>query len=83
MKSEEDILRLFSKALSRLITAPPGEEVMDAGEVADSLGVDRKTVYDAAGRGEIPHQRLGKRLLFHRAALLEWLSCKGSSAGDN
>jgi excisionase family DNA binding protein len=55
-------------------------EVMDADEVAAFLGVDRNTVYDYAGRGEIPHRRLGKRLLFSRSALVSWLgSCKAAS----
>lgn len=54
---------------------------MTAEEVAKFLGVDRKTVYEAAGRGEIPARRLGRRLLFSRTALVEWLSCKGPSGG--
>jgi excisionase family DNA binding protein len=55
-------------------------EVMDADEVAAFLGVDRNTVYDYAGRGEIPHRRLGKRLLFSRSAIVAWLgSCKAAS----
>ncbi len=56
-----------------------GREVMTANEVADFLGVDRKTVYEAAWRAEMPHRRLGRRLLFSRAALIDWLRCKGSS----
>jgi excisionase family DNA binding protein len=36
---------------------------MTADEVAAFLGVDRNTVYDDAGRGVIPHQRLGKRII--------------------
>lgn len=61
------------------VTAEP--EVMTADEVAAFLGVDRNTVYDYAGRGVIPHQRLGKRILFHRGALVSWLdaSCKAAS----
>lgn len=56
-------------------------EVMSADEVAAFLGVDRNTVYDYAGRGVIPHQRLGKRILFRRGALVSWLdeSCKAAS----
>lgn len=36
-------------------------DVMTADDVAAFLGVDRNTVYDFAGQGVIPHQRLGKR----------------------
>lgn len=66
-----------------LLAAPTEQErdVMTADEVAAFLGVDRNTVYDYAGRGVIPHQRLGKRILFGRAALVSWLdaSCKATS----
>ena len=59
--------------------------MLTADEVADFLRLDRKTVYDYAGRGVIPCQRIGKRLLFSRAALELWLgSCsKGSSESDS
>lgn len=57
-------------------------DVMTADEAAVFLGVDRNTVYDFAGRGVIPHQRLGKRLLFRRGTLVAWLDaslCKATS----
>ena len=53
-------------------------EVLSAEEVAVFLGVDRKTVYDYANRGQIPHRRLGRRLLFSRSALVVWLADAGS-----
>lgn len=62
-------------------TSEPANDVMTADEVAEFLGLDRNTVYDFAGRGEIPHQRLGKRLLFRRGALVSWLDaslCKAT-----
>jgi excisionase family DNA binding protein len=64
-----------------LATTDSDKEVMTADEVAAFLGVDRNTVYDYAGRGVIPHQRLGKRILFRRGALVSWLdaSCKATS----
>lgn len=58
----------------------PDAEVMSAQDVAAFLGIDRNTVYDYAGRGTIPCRRLGKRLLFHRPALVAWLDpCKAAS----
>jgi excisionase family DNA binding protein len=62
-----------------------GTEVLTADEVAVFLRLDRKTVYDYAGRGAIPCQRLGKRILFSRAALVSWLaSCsRRSSESDS
>jgi excisionase family DNA binding protein len=51
----------------------PFDDILCADDVAAWLKVDRKTVYNAAARGKIPHRRLGKRLLFSRAALVSWL----------
>jgi excisionase family DNA binding protein len=50
------------------------KEILSADEVATWFGVDRKSVYNAIARGDIPHQRLGKRVLFHRNALVSWLT---------
>jgi excisionase family DNA binding protein len=47
--------------------------VYTADELAELLGVDRKTIYDFATRGEIPCKRLGRRILFPRAAIAAWL----------
>lgn len=60
-------------------------DVLTADEVAKLLRLDRKTVYDYAGRGVIPCQRLGKRVLFSRAAVVQWLGgcSKGSSNGGS
>jgi excisionase family DNA binding protein len=55
----------------------PAREVLGADEVAAWFCVDRKTIYNAAARGTIPHQRLGKRILFSRAALVSWLAREG------
>ena len=54
--------------------------VMTADEVAELLRVDRKTVYAAAGRGEIPCRRIGRRLLFSRTAIVAWLEMQGHAA---
>jgi excisionase family DNA binding protein len=62
--------------LSSREAEPSLREVLNTDEVAELLGVGRNSVYEAAGRGELPHRRMGKRLLFSRAAVLDWLSCK-------
>ena len=56
--------------------SPAIVEVLNVGQVADLLGVGRNSVYDAANRGQIPHRRVGRRLIFSRAAVMEWLSGK-------
>ena len=48
-------------------------QILTADQVAVLLGVNRKTIYEAASRGDIPHRRLGRRLIFERGAVLRWL----------
>lgn len=72
---EPQALALPESAASRVASGMDASvgEVMTADEVAAFLGVDRNTVYDYAGRGVIPHQRVGKRLLFRRGGVVAWL----------
>ena len=51
-------------------------EVMTADEVAKFLRVNVKTVYEAVKAGQLPGRRVGKRVVFWRDALLEWLRSK-------
>ena len=53
------------------------DDVLGAAEVAGLLGVDRKTLYAAVRRREIPHKWIGRKLLFSRSVLLEWWSSQG------
>ena len=48
-------------------------EVMTAREVAELLRVSSDTVHDYADAGKIPHRRMGRRLLFSRTAIMDWL----------
>jgi excisionase family DNA binding protein len=79
-----EAFKAFALAFQQLIESPSAsvpiavgdtttKDVMTADQVAEFLGVDRNTVYDFASRGVIPHQRLGKRLLFRRGAVVAWL----------
>lgn len=49
-------------------------EALTADQLAAFLGVHRNTVYEAAARGEIPHVRLGRRLVFSRSAVMSCLA---------
>ena len=61
----------------------PAIEVLTADEVAALLRVNRKTIYEAAQRGDIPHRRLGRRLVFERGAVLAWLRQETAIAGEH
>lgn len=51
--------------------------ILTADEVADLMRVNRKTVYEAVKRGEIPGVvKVGRSLRFSRDELLSWL-CQG------
>ena len=46
-----------------------GKVVLTVNEVAKMLGLSRNSTYEGIRRGEIPHIRIGKRLLIPRVAL--------------
>lgn len=80
--TEQEIRRIVADELRRPSRRDSSLEleVLTAEDAAAFLGVDRNTVYDYANRGQIPHRRLGRRLLFSRSALIVWLdSCKSAS----
>lgn len=41
------------------------------------LGVGRAAIYRAVRTGDVPHRRIGKRVLFSRRALQRWLAHEG------
>ena len=47
---------------------------MTVDEVAAFLRVNRKTIYQYATRQRIPHRKVGRRFLFSKSALMEWLT---------
>ncbi len=47
---------------------------MTVDEVAKFLRLGRNTIYEAAACQRIPHQRVGKRIIFSKAAIMEWLA---------
>lgn len=46
-------------------------------EAAEALGISRPTAYEAIGTGEIPHIRIGRRILVPRVALEKLLAGAG------
>jgi excisionase family DNA binding protein len=42
-------------------------------EAAALLGVSKWLLLQQTKRGQIPHKRIGRRLLYSRTRLLEWL----------
>lgn len=56
---------------------PAGTEsgdVLSVDEAAELLRVGRNALYEAIGRLEVPHRRVGKAIRLSRVALLRWLA---------
>ncbi|AGK99644.1 helix-turn-helix domain-containing protein [Desulfoscipio gibsoniae] len=51
-------------------------ETITAREVAEMLGISEWAAYDWARRKIIPHIRAGKRVLFRRSSILQWLEAQ-------
>lgn len=58
-----------------------GGDVLTVEEAASFLRIGRNALYDAIGRGEVPHRRIGKTIRLSRGALVRWLgrSCGAAS----
>jgi excisionase family DNA binding protein len=63
------------------ITYPSDLDVMTVEEGAAFLRIGRNALYDAIGRGEVPHRRIGRMIRLSRVALVRWLegSCGAAS----
>jgi excisionase family DNA binding protein len=61
--------------------AEPSGDVMTVEEAAVFLRIGRNALYDAIGRGDVPHRRIGKTIRLSRWALVQWLgrSCGAAS----
>lgn len=43
--------------------------------------ISRRAFYNAINRGEVPHRRLGKRILIPRFAFMNWLEGREQGGG--
>lgn len=68
-------------SLDVALDASQGTDVLTVDEAAEFLRVGRNALYDAIGRGDVPHRRIGKTIRLSRAALMRWLgrSCGAAS----
>jgi excisionase family DNA binding protein len=54
-------------------SAPQDDDILTVEQAAKFLRLGRNAVYDAIGRGEIPHRRIGRTIRLSRVVLLRWL----------
>jgi excisionase family DNA binding protein len=55
-------------------TLTEARPVLCTEQAADLLGISRSLLLREIKRGNIPHRRVGRRLVFSRQRLLEWLA---------
>ena len=56
-------------------------DILDVDEAAMLLKVSKKTVYNRVKAGTLPHARVGRKLLFSRQKLNQWIARGGDLAG--
>ncbi len=49
------------------------DEILTVEEAAAFLRVGRSQLYDAIGRGDVPHRRIGRSIRLARSELVRWL----------
>jgi excisionase family DNA binding protein len=72
------------KQISYLKTVPQVKngDVLDVTEAAALLKVSKETIYKRVRDNAIPHARLGRKLLFHRQSLIQWVANGGDRAAE-
>jgi excisionase family DNA binding protein len=65
--------RAITTALASETTAEP-RPVLSVAEAAQLLGVSEWLVLQQTRLGSLPHKRCGRRIVFSRERLMEWLN---------
>ncbi len=60
------------RAESRMVTHPLGTEIYSVKQVAESLGLSTKTIYEAIDAGKLKAKKTGKQFLITREAVREY-----------
>ncbi len=54
----------------------PQRLTLNATEAARAIGISRRLLWSMKNRGDVPHVRLGRRIVYPIAALEAWLAAK-------
>lgn len=55
------------------IMVKPQKEIINVEEACELINLAKQTLYGLTCKGKIPHFKRGKKLLFRRTELVEWL----------
>jgi hypothetical protein len=73
---------LATAARRQKLPDPEMQPVMKAAETRAAYGLGESAFYDAVNRGEIPHIRFGRRLVFPTAAIRRHLGLDGPEEAE-
>ena len=76
------IARFYYEFAKRDFEENNQEDILNAKQAAKLLDLSPATIYGKTHRNEIPFFKQGKKLLFSRAALINWLK-KGENTLEN
>jgi len=51
-------------------------------EAAQALGISERLLWDMTRRGEVPHTRMGRAVLYPVGALNQWLADRAEAGGE-
>lgn len=66
--------------MSPEMSAPPAH--YELADLIPMTGLSRNSLYEGCKRGEIPHLRVGRRIIFPRAAIDAWLAGAGCTEAE-
>lgn len=67
------------------VKPPPQALLMSTIATAESLGISERTLWSLTANGDIPHVRIGRRVMFRPEALRAWVLAReqrGSGPAD-
>ena len=50
------------------------QDILTVDEAAEFLRISRNSLYDAINRDEVPHRRIGRRIILSKEILFRWVS---------
>lgn len=66
---------LYREMLAEIVKPPEKEkELLTIGEASELLMLSKSTLYQLNIRGKIPYFKKGKRVIYKRSELLDWLN---------
>ncbi len=68
----KDQMEKTDKAATAFLSPDEAHQLIGGNKV-----INRSTFYSAINRGQVPHLRMGKRIIIPRVAFMEWIESAG------